>query len=400
MNVALGQSRILIVDDEQANVRLMKRILQSAGYERVEGITDARDVLAARQRWSPDLILLDLHMPHIDGHSLLQIFRAQSLESEFVPVLVLTADVTREALNRALSAGANDYLTKPVDVDEVLLRVRNLLAIRLSHESLKHSNAALAEELRQRLRCEERHAEDRRARMDTIRTLIERRPTMVFQPIVDLATDRVIGVEALSRFDTGTSPDRWFAEATTLGLGTELELAAVKAALQQMDRLKPKQFMAINVSPTVVLDRRLHDLLRKQGQGRVVVEITEHQPVESYDELNVVRTRFRRDGNRVAIDDAGAGYASLHHILKLAPDIIKLDIGLTRDIDRDPIKRALAASLVQFAGETNAIVTAEGIETASELEALRALAVPWGQGFHLGHPGPLELPATRLSGVA
>src|SRR5882757_5217460 len=111
MSSTLAHSRILIVDDEPANVRLMTRILQSAGYRQIEGISDARAVLDARQSWCPDLILLDLHMPYIDGISLLKIFQAQSAESEFVPVLVLTADVTREALNGALAAGANDYLT-------------------------------------------------------------------------------------------------------------------------------------------------------------------------------------------------------------------------------------------------------------------------------------------------
>jgi EAL domain-containing protein (putative c-di-GMP-specific phosphodiesterase class I) len=131
--------------------------------------------------------------------------------------------------------------------------------------------------------------------------------------------------------------------------------------------------------------------LRRHAQGRVVVEITEHQRVESYDDLTRVRARFRQDGIRVAIDDAGAGYASLHHILKLAPDIIKLDIALTREIDRDPVKRALAVSLVQFAKETDAVVIAEGIETPSELATLRDLAVPWGQGFHIGKPGPIAL---------
>jgi EAL domain-containing protein (putative c-di-GMP-specific phosphodiesterase class I) len=210
----------------------------------------------------------------------------------------------------------------------------------------------------------------------------------------------VLGVEALARFEAGTTPDVWFGEANALGMGTELELAAVKAALAQLDRLKATQFMAINASPTVVLDRRLHDLLRKHGQGRIVVEITEHQPVESYDELNVVRSRFRRDGIRVSIDDAGAGYASLHHILKLAPDIIKLDIGLTRNIDKDPIRRALAASLVMFASESNAIVTAEGIETSGEFATLHDLGVPWGQGFFIGHPEPLEDAGSRLSHIA
>jgi EAL domain-containing protein (putative c-di-GMP-specific phosphodiesterase class I) len=385
------QSRILIVDDDENNVRLMTRILQTAGYLNLRGITDARTVLAARRAWNPDLILLDMHMPHVDGIALLHMFHAQASASEFVPILVLTADVSRETLKRALTAGANDYVTKPVDVDEVLLRVRNLLAIRLSHEGLKNSNVALAHELRERMQFEQRQSENRRARIDHMRAVIERRPTMVFQPIIELSSSRAVGVEALSRFVDGTSPDRCFAEAATLGLGAELELAAVKAALQQLDEIPAAQFMAVNVSPTVALDTRLHDLLRKQAQGRVVVEITEHQPVESYEDLTLVRTRFRQDGIRVAIDDAGAGYASLHHILKLAPDIIKLDIALTREIDRDPVKRALAFSLVQFAKETDAVVIAEGIETPSELATLRDLSVPWGQGFHIGKPGPIAV---------
>ncbi len=246
---------------------------------------------------------------------------------------------------------------------------------------------------------EERQAENRRARVDTFRAIIERGPTMVFQPIVELATDRVVGVEALARFGLGVPPDHSIEEATSLGLGTELELAAVKAALAQIDRLPPEQFMAVNVSPNVVLDRLFRDLLCKQGQGRVIVEITEHQPVDSYDDLNTIRSTFRRDGIRIAIDDAGAGYASLHHILKLAPDIIKLDIGLTRGIDQDRIKRALAVSLVRFAEESNATVTAEGIETAGELETLRELSVVCGQGFHLGSPAPLDDESTRLSRV-
>jgi EAL domain-containing protein (putative c-di-GMP-specific phosphodiesterase class I) len=393
MSSLATQSRILIVDDEENNVRLMTRVLQSAGYAHLKGITDARTVLEVRQAWNPDLILLDLHMPHIDGIALLHTFHAQASASEFVPILVLTADVSRATLKQALTAGANDYVTKPVDVDEVLLRVRNLLAIRLSHEGLKNSNRVLAQELRQRMRFEERQSENRRVRIDHMRAVIERRPTMVFQPIVELASGHTVGVEALARFVDGASPDRCFAEATSLGLGAELELAAVKGALRQLDEIPAGKFMAVNVSPVVALDRRLHDLLRKQGQGRIVVEITEHEPVDSYEDLTLVRTRFRRDGIRVAIDDAGAGYASLHHILKLAPDIIKLDIALTRGIDADPVKRALATSLVQFAKETDAVVTAEGIETVGELTTLRELAVPWGQGFHLGKPGPLAVPA-------
>lgn len=388
-----SESRILIVDDEDANVRLMAHVLQSAGYANLREITDAREVLAEVQEWDPDLVLLDLRMPHIDGFSLLQALREQTSPGEFVPILVLTADAQRETLKRALTAGANDFLTKPLDIDEVVLRVRNLLAIRLSHESLKRTNVALARTLRDRMRSDQEETASRDDRAAAMRAMIATGPTMVFQPVVELATRRVVGVEALSRFDAGGPPDHWFAEATALGLGADLELAAVSVALEQLGRLDAGVFMAVNVSPAVLLDRRLQDLARIAGGGQVVIEVTEHHAVDDYDGLNLVCAALRRDGIRLAVDDAGAGYASLHHILKLSPDIIKLDMALTRDIDSDPVKRAMAASLVQFAQETNATVIAEGIETAAEFETLRSLGAPWGQGFHIGRPEPFGVPA-------
>ena len=389
LNPVLAKCRILIVDDDEANVQLLARLLRTAGYVHIKEITDARAAYPAYLQWAPDLVLLDLHMPHIDGIDLLHTFQKQAAPHEFVPVLVLTADVSAHTLKRALATGANDYVTKPFDANEVLLRAKNLLAIRLSHESLKNSNAELATALRALTQFEERRTEHRRDRINLLRAIIEAGPTMVFQPIIELATMRPVGVEALARFDADRPPDHWFAEATSLGIGAELEIAAIRVAVGQLDRLDADQFMAVNVSPSVMLDHSLEELLHSHGQGRVVLELTEHQAVDNYDDLGIVRERLRRDGVRIAIDDAGAGYASLSHILKLAPDIIKLDIALTRDVDRDPVKRALATSLLQFARDSNATVTAEGIETSTELETLHNLAVPWGQGFHIGRPGPL-----------
>ena len=126
-----------------------------------------------------------------------------------------------------------------------------------------------------------------------------------------------------------------------------------------------------------------------------MLEITEHVRVDDYGQLLDRLGRLRRAGIRLAVDDAGAGFASLHHILKLCPDIIKLDIVLTRDIDRDPIKRALASSLVSFSRDVGGTLIAEGIETAAELQTLVELGVPLGQGYHLGYPSPLPAPISR-----
>jgi EAL domain-containing protein (putative c-di-GMP-specific phosphodiesterase class I)/FixJ family two-component response regulator len=392
--------RILIVDDDEASVKLTTRMLQKAGYVHIKGLTDARAAVDARRHWAPDLVLLDMHMPYVDGISLLHAFRGPAGSFDYVPVLILTADVSRETLKMALAAGANDYVTKPVDIDEVLMRVRNLLSVRLSYENLRHSNAELATAIRYWRQSEDLQAELRQARITAIRGVIDRGPTIVFQPIVELVTTRTVGVEALTRFDDNCPPDQWFAEAGLLGLGTELEMSAVNAAFSHLDRLGTDQFLAVNVSPAVLADPRMLDLLLECDPGRLVVEVTENQPVTNYPELNAVRERLHEAGIRIAVDDAGAGYAGLQQILELAPEIIKLDIALTRDIDRDPIKRALAGALITFARESHATVTAEGIETASELETLSNLAVPWGQGYHIGRPSALnsrEWPPSKLA---
>jgi EAL domain-containing protein (putative c-di-GMP-specific phosphodiesterase class I) len=140
------------------------------------------------------------------------------------------------------------------------------------------------------------------------------------------------------------------------------------------------------VSPAVVLDPRFHDLIEHQSRDRIVIEIGEHMTFDAYDDLANACEDLRGGGARIAIDASGASSSSLQHLVALEPDIIKIGIGLTREIDSDPVKRAQTASLLQFAQETNATVTAVGIESVDELNTLRALGVKWGQGFFIGQP--------------
>lgn len=400
----LGDARIVVVDDEQPNVRLVSRILQSAGFRNVHGFTDPRLALDALGHEQPDLVLLDLHMPHVDGLELLRALRPPPSDPEFVPVLVLTADTTREALKQALDAGANDFVTKPFDADEVLLRVRNLLSIRFCHEELKHHNAELARELRERTQLDEQRAADRAQMSYAIRAIIERGgPQMVFQPVVELATGTAIGVEALARFGSEPmrTPDVWFADAASVGLGVELETSAISAAVGRLPELRDRQLMAVNLSPATMFSPVFGQLVDRLPLDRLVFELTEHQPVDDYGALADVTGDLRRRGALLAVDDAGAGYASLRHILRLEPDVIKLDITLTRAIDADPVKRALAASLVRFAADIGAVITAEGIETATELGTLRDLGVDHGQGYFIARPQPLDqLLGARDDGLA
>lgn len=129
--------RILIVDDEAANVLLLASVLEREGYSDIHTLTDPAQALAGYVRLEPDLVLLDLTMPEVDGFQLLEAFKRHDRPDEFRPVLVLTADSTIAARRRALALGAKDFVTKPFDVIEVALRISNLLETRILYERLR-----------------------------------------------------------------------------------------------------------------------------------------------------------------------------------------------------------------------------------------------------------------------
>lgn len=217
---------------------------------------------------------------------------------------------------------------------------------------------------------------------------------MVFQPIVALESGRIAGYEALARFpgDPPRAPNRWFADAAAEGLGTELELKAIELALAQLPTLPDNAYLSLNASPSTATSSELFELLDNADSRRLVLELTEHADVEDYESLCAAMARLRTLGVRVAVDDAGAGFASLRHILNLQPDVIKLDIALTRGIDNDAARRALATALLQFGVEISATIVAEGIETDQELETLRSLGIGFGQGYLLGRPTSMQNP--------
>jgi EAL domain-containing protein (putative c-di-GMP-specific phosphodiesterase class I)/DNA-binding response OmpR family regulator len=550
----LAGMSVLVVDDQEANVLLLRQLLERAGMQRITTLTDARQALVAFEAEAPDLVLLDLHMPHVDGFTILEELRARLPDTDYVPVLVLTADVTGDAKQRALSLGANDFLTKPFDPSEVLLRVRNLLQTRFLHGQLRAQNRSLADEVTTRTAqlhasesarsqlmgtlerlqsqgspeetanaiCEDlvrmpeidaamlsifteaggvvplaikappdtpasinrplpasraaylvgrarlgpwieesiaraedgeyaeqmravgfgpgiyaplRHRDevvgilagaslssdlgaDRLARLlpavidraalaaavlaplvedrqrhteleTTLRAVIEQRAFHpVFQPIVDLERGTVVGFEALTRFDDGTRPDHRFAHAEQIGLGLELERACLQAALELSTQLPDGVWLSLNVAPANLLERDLLALVA--GSKRpVVLEVTEHVAIPDYSALKHALAKLRpRVG--LAIDDAGAGFASFRHIIELAPEYVKLDIGLVRDIHVDTRRQALIAGMRYFAGQTGCKLLAEGIEVAEERATLRRLGVALGQGYLLGRPVPVD----------
>jgi EAL domain-containing protein (putative c-di-GMP-specific phosphodiesterase class I) len=240
--------------------------------------------------------------------------------------------------------------------------------------------------------------EDKRARI--LNVIEDDQLSLVYQPIWHVATRRPIGLECLSRISAKPhrGPDRWFKEAAEVGHGTMLELAAVRKALADLPRVPADLYLAVNASPETILSSELAGMLENASAKRIILELTEHAHVDDYARLLGALQPLRQRGIRLAVDDAGAGYASLQHVLHLQPDLIKLDMGLTRNIDIDLPRRALASALISFAREMGCRIIAEGVETASELATLRSLGVEKAQGYFLGRPMPLTDIATMING--
>lgn len=216
--------------------------------------------------------------------------------------------------------------------------------------------------------------------------------TVLYQPIVNIVADRIVGHEALTRFlvEPERTPHQWFSAAAQVGCQEELETAVIKKAITALARMPEGTYISLNVSPATILEGSLYATLAGLPLKRFVLEITEHALVNDYFSISAQLEPLRRNGLRVAVDDAGAGFASFRHILKLKPDIIKLDSSLIHRIDIDQDARALSAALIRFAEETDCTIIAEGVETESEMQVLRELKVNNAQGFFLGHPRPID----------
>jgi EAL domain-containing protein (putative c-di-GMP-specific phosphodiesterase class I) len=218
----------------------------------------------------------------------------------------------------------------------------------------------------------------------------------VFQPIVMLDSGRLVGYEALTRFADRSRPDRIIAHAHGVGMGLDLEHACLTAALAAAEALPAGAWLSLNVAPSVVLGSTELPLLLAGRPRRVILEITEHAKIDDYD---AVRKALARLGPAVdlAVDDAGAGFASLRHVVELQPRFLKLDVSLVRRVDRDLARQAMIAGLCHFADRAGCEVIAEGVEEPAELDMLKQLGVPLGQGFLFGQPNAVSRSRSRAA---
>lgn len=219
------------------------------------------------------------------------------------------------------------------------------------------------------------------------RLVASRELRIACQPIVDLRDGATLGFECLSRFPHRRKPQDVFASAHRSGVGLELEAAALDQALQRLAFLREDQFLSVNLSPPAAVafarhaSNRAEDLCR-----RLVVEITEHAAVNNYVVLRRTLAPLRRCGLRIAVDDAGAGYASLRHVVELQPDFIKVDRSLVHGVSTDHARRIAVSSFVLLGLDLDAQVIAEGVETPTDLATLCDLGVDAAQGCLLARP--------------
>jgi diguanylate cyclase (GGDEF)-like protein len=217
--------------------------------------------------------------------------------------------------------------------------------------------------------------------------------TPVFQPIFDLRSQEVVGYEALSRFpaEVGYTPQEWFDLARKHGLAVELEAAAVRAALDVPGRPAGAS-LSLNLSPEALLSGR--DALNlPEDLSAITIEVTENALVTEGPELELALQDLRARGARIAVDDAGVGYAGFAQLVRVRPDVVKLDRSLVESVNVQPTKAAVIKAFVGFAEDTGALICAEGIETAGELHVVRALGSATGQGYLLGRPDSDWVPA-------
>lgn len=383
-----GPIRILVADDEpEVREALADLINEEPTLQLVGMAGDADEAIQLADTARPDVVVLDVAMPKGGGPKAAREIRIRHPGTR---LLALSAHEDGASVRAMLGEGAEGYLVKGSSVDEILEAIHRSAQgqASLSAEITTDVVTAFGEHL-MRERAASRRWELWRSLVQ--RTIDDGSLVVLFQPIVHLKTRRVAGFEAVSRFTL--EPDRptetWFAEASAVGLVKELELTSARAALTSMDQLPPDTYLSINLSPETASSSEFRDLLIEVDHDRLVVEMTEHTPVEDYPKLNTAVHELRWRGLRLAIDDVGAGFASLRHILELSPDFIKLDVTLTRDIDREEPRRSLAAALTTFAKAIGSEIVAEGIQTEAELLVLQSLDVTFGQGYHLGPPGPL-----------
>jgi EAL domain-containing protein (putative c-di-GMP-specific phosphodiesterase class I) len=372
------KGRILLVDDDQEVIRGVARALRRNAFTVVTA-GNGSEAAERLKESSFDVVLSDISMPGMTGIDLLRVVRQSDLD---VPMILMTGSPTLETATRAIQLGVLGYVIKPVDVSELVATVERAVQMsrlgRIKREALEY------------LQTTGDWIGDR-AGLDVTFTSALETLWMAYQPIVSWSQKRTIAFEALVRptHPALPHPGALIGAAERLGyihrLGRQLRdnVAATVAATPEV----PQVF--VNVHGHDLIDDQLYSATAPLSliAKRVVLEITERASLESTPDLMSRIGRLRKLGFRIAIDDLGAGYSGLTSFAQLQPEIVKIDMSLVRNVDREPTKERLVRSLAELGRDMNILVVCEGVETAEERDTLLALGCDIFQGYFFARPG-------------
>jgi EAL domain-containing protein (putative c-di-GMP-specific phosphodiesterase class I) len=377
---------VLFVDDDETMRAGAVAVLESGGY-RVVAVSTAQEALAILDETAPDVIVSDIDMPGLSGVQLVERIRARR---DDLPVVLVTGVPSVETAIRAIDLGVARYLCKPLGaaaLREAVTRAIRLHGIaRLKREALfagAWSDAVFGDATSATQRFQ--------------RALHAIWPA--FQPIVTLSGGRAYAYEALLRSAEPTlvRPGDLIDVAERLGRVVEIGRMMRRRVAEAIPFLPPDAFVFVNAHPADLLDEELlgEDAPLHAHAHRVVVEVTERASLASVHDLGARLDALRARGYRIALDDLGAGFSGLESLVRLNPEIVKIDMSLTRHIDRDSVRSNVVRHLAHLCGEIGMDVIAEGVETEAERDTLAALGCDHQQGFLFGRPSAWPTPEVR-----
>jgi EAL domain-containing protein (putative c-di-GMP-specific phosphodiesterase class I) len=371
------QGKILLVDDEPALVRILARVLTSAGHEVITA-HDGQEAVEQLSLNTFEVVLSDIDMPRMSGITLLRAIREHDPD---VPVILMTGAPNLDTAIEAVRHGALLYLSKPIDSDELLSVLQR--AVRL---------ARIARVKQEAMVLMNRGGQGIGDRVAAETSLDRALSTMwlAFQPIVRASDRSLYGYEALlrSREATLPHPGAVLDAAERLGRIHLLGQKVRTLAAAEVIGVPTGCTFFVNLHPADLNDENLFSdqSTLSACASRVILEITERSSLEGVKDLRTKLAKLRGMGFRIAIDDLGAGYSGLTSLTSLEPEVVKLDMSLIRDVDKNPKKEKLVRSMTSLCRDLGMLVVAEGIETPEERDTLVALGCDLLQGYLFAKP--------------
>ncbi|MCX5680900.1 MAG: EAL domain-containing protein [Candidatus Omnitrophica bacterium] len=358
----MNQKRVLIVDDEQNVAKTLTLLLETRGYE-VDVAENGQQAMEKALK-KPDIILLDLVLPDISGFDVCRKLREQKATTH-LPIIILSVRHLHEDKIEGFYLGADDYVTKPFEYVELFARMEAVMRRREALKSVREEKAAVVLELR--------------------RIIDNELIVPFFQPIFSL---KPLIKSILA------NPEILFEAALRIGLYFELEMLGWKKAFQVLSKSNYQGKVFLNANPYLIESAefpRVKTLIESFNieKNDVVLEITERSAIVDYKMFFERLRDYQNAGFEIAIDDIGGGYASLEAVVEISSQFVKIDIGLIRDLDTNPLKRSVVRTIANFCKENNIVSIAEGIERREELDTVLDLGVDAGQGYFLGMPSPV-----------